>query len=256
MFTSQDKFSGTAKTHIATQFSLTKILASKIFESAEKILELNISTAKTSLEKSNFAAAQLLSADTPQDFFSLATSQIQQNIEKILSYGREFSAISRGAQVEIIQAATAKIGYLEDKVEQPATAKKTANIIDVSANIVSIKSNSDDIETVKFTPVKPAINSIAKATPIEPEVKKALIAPVAKAATAQPVKEVVIKPTVKAPPSKTNGAAMKSGGGTAASKARPASIAAKPVSEAPAITPGVKSTVKKAAASVKKQSKK
>ena len=87
MFPIPEQFSNVAKTNLETQLSLFTNLTSKAFESVEKVVDLNMSVARTSLEDTSVAAKQLLAAKDPQEFFSLTAAQAQPTAAKAIAYG-------------------------------------------------------------------------------------------------------------------------------------------------------------------------
>lgn len=109
MFAIPEQFSATSKANFEAQLALFNSLTAKTFEGVEKLIELNLSTAKASLEESNAAAKQLLSVKDPQEWLSLATAQAQPNTEKALAFGRQLSAITSGVQAEFAKAAESQI---------------------------------------------------------------------------------------------------------------------------------------------------
>ena len=98
MFSIPEQFSSATKTNLEAQFALFSSLTSKAFEGIEKIVELNLTAAKATLEESTAAAKQLLSAKDPQEFFSLSAAQAQPSAEKAIAYGRHLAAITSGTQ--------------------------------------------------------------------------------------------------------------------------------------------------------------
>lgn len=129
MFSFQEQFSAATKNNLETQLALLTALTGKAFESAEKIIELNMSVAKASLEETTANARQLFAAKDPQEFIALSTSQAQPNSEKVAAYGRQVMGIVSGLQAEMTKAAEAQIGEhsrklatLVDEVSKSAPA--------------------------------------------------------------------------------------------------------------------------------------
>ena len=77
MFAIPEQFSNATKASLESQFALFSSLTTKTFEGVEKLVELNLSTARSTLEDSSAVARQLLGAKDPQEFFSLTASQAQ-----------------------------------------------------------------------------------------------------------------------------------------------------------------------------------
>jgi phasin family protein len=92
MFAFPEQFSNATKANLESQFALLTALTSKTFEGVEKLVELNINTAKASLENSSSAARQLLAVKDPQEFFAVTASQAQPSAEKALAYSRQVAS--------------------------------------------------------------------------------------------------------------------------------------------------------------------
>ena len=80
--------------------AMLSALTSKTFEGMEKLVDLNISTAKAAIENSSATTRQLLGAKDAQEFFALSASQAQPNAEKPLSYGRQLATIASDTGAE------------------------------------------------------------------------------------------------------------------------------------------------------------
>jgi phasin family protein len=116
MFALPEQFSNATKSSLETQFAFLTSLTAKTFEGMEKLIELNISAAKATLEESTAAARQLLSAKDPQEFFSVSAAQAQPTAEKALSYGRQLASIAAGTGAEFSKAAENQIVEANRKV--------------------------------------------------------------------------------------------------------------------------------------------
>ncbi len=116
MFAIPEQFSAASKANIQAQLALLTTLSNKTFEGLEKFVDLNLNVAKASLEESNAAVKQFLSAKDPQEFFSLAAAQAQPNAEKALAYGRHVATIASDVQAEFSKAAEAQIAETSRKV--------------------------------------------------------------------------------------------------------------------------------------------
>ncbi|MBS0307554.1 MAG: phasin family protein [Proteobacteria bacterium] len=116
MYSIQDQFNVATKANVEAQLALVSALASKAFEGVEKLIDLNLTVAKTSLEESNAAAKQLLAAKDPQEFFSLAAAQAQPTAEKAAAYARHVANITTSIQSEISKTAEAQIAETTRKV--------------------------------------------------------------------------------------------------------------------------------------------
>lgn len=116
MFNIPEQFSAATKANFEAQIALASTFANKTFESVEKLIDLNIELAKSSLEDSTLAAKQLFTAKDPQEFFSLSTGQSQPNAEKAINYGRSIINIASSTQAELAKATEAQIAENGRKV--------------------------------------------------------------------------------------------------------------------------------------------
>ncbi len=111
-----EQFSSATKANIEAQFAIFSALTGKAFAGVEKLVDLNVSAAKASLEESTATAKQLLSAKDAQEFFSLTAAQAQPAAEKLVAYSRQVAAIASGTQAEFSKAAEAQIAETNKKV--------------------------------------------------------------------------------------------------------------------------------------------
>ncbi|MFC5461553.1 TIGR01841 family phasin [Massilia niabensis] len=116
MFAIPEQFSNATKANFETQFALFSSLSAKTFESVEKLVELNIATARAAMESNSNTARQLLSAKAPQEFFQVAASQAQPAAEKAVAYNRQLAAIATGTGAEFSKAAEGQIVEANRKV--------------------------------------------------------------------------------------------------------------------------------------------
>lgn len=129
MFTAPDQFSNIARANFESQLAAFTALTSKAFESMEKVVDLNLTAAKASLEDSAVVARQLMSAKDPQEFMSLTAAQAQPNAAKAIAYGRHLAGIATSVQAELSRAAeeqfaetSRKVSDLVDDVSKNAPA--------------------------------------------------------------------------------------------------------------------------------------
>ena len=116
MFAIPEQFSSATKANLEAQFAMFTNLTNKAFAGVEKLVDLNLTAAKASLEESSAATKQLLSAKDPQEFFSLTSAQAQPAAEKAIAYSRNVAAIASGTQAEFSKAAEAQIAETNKKV--------------------------------------------------------------------------------------------------------------------------------------------
>ena len=116
MFTIPEQFSAATKHQFEAQLAILNSLASTTFDSVQKIVDLNLNAAKTSLQESSATAQKLATAKDPQEFFSLSASHAQPNAEKALAYGRHLASIATSTQAEFTKAAETQIAETNRKV--------------------------------------------------------------------------------------------------------------------------------------------
>jgi phasin family protein len=116
MFSIPEQFSTVSKANLDAQLELLTSLSTHAFESVEKVIDLNLSLVKASMEESAAAARQLLAAKDPQEFFAVSSAQIQPGAQKAIAYGRHLAGIASSTQAEFSKAAEAQIAENSRKV--------------------------------------------------------------------------------------------------------------------------------------------
>lgn len=129
MFNAPDQLSSVTRANIESQLAIFTALSGKAFESVEKMIDLNLSAAKATLEDSSSAARQLLSAKDPQEFFAVSAAQAQPTAAKAIAYSRHLAGIATSMQAEFARTAeeqfadtTRKVSELVDDVSKNAPA--------------------------------------------------------------------------------------------------------------------------------------
>lgn len=129
MFPIQDQIAVAAKANLDAQFAFYTSLTNKTLESVGKLINLNITAAKASMDESAATAKQILAAKDPQEFVALVSAQIKPNFEKTLAYGNHLAGIASSTQAELskaaetqIAAASVKFSELVDDVAKKAPA--------------------------------------------------------------------------------------------------------------------------------------
>lgn len=94
-----------AKAHMDSQFSMVSGLADQMFSAVQKINELNIQVMQRVMEESIHNAQQIMAAQNPYEFLSIAASQVQPAAEKMRAYQQHLTNIAARAQVDIAKTA-------------------------------------------------------------------------------------------------------------------------------------------------------
>jgi len=109
MFSTTDQISNATKASIDAQLAAMSDIANKALHTVAELAELNISTAKASLEHVSAAAQQMLTAKDAQEFIQLSSAQAQPNAEKALAYTRQLANITTKAQAELTKTTEARV---------------------------------------------------------------------------------------------------------------------------------------------------
>jgi phasin family protein len=135
MFSIPEQFSAATKSQLEAQLKILNNFATTAFEGAQKVIALNLSTTKASVEKSSAAARELLEAKDPQEFFAKTSARVP-NLDGLFAYNRELFSIASKTQAELFQAAqeqlkeagkqAAKVPKLSAPVAAPAAAPVAA----------------------------------------------------------------------------------------------------------------------------------
>lgn len=100
------------KANIETLFDVT----TKAFEGVEKLVELNLQVARTTLAEASETALAALSVKDAQELLSLQASLLQPVAEKAASYSRHVYEILAGTNAEVSRAAEAQFAEAQRKV--------------------------------------------------------------------------------------------------------------------------------------------
>lgn len=88
-----DKFAEASKQQLASHIDFFQTLTSRMFENAQRILDLNLQTTRAALDQTTGVARQLAAARDPRDLLALR-AQSQQQVESVLAYSRKLFEIA------------------------------------------------------------------------------------------------------------------------------------------------------------------
>ena len=100
------------------QFNYLQSLAARSIESTGKIIALNLSTARATMEQSSAAVRQLFSVKDPRDLLAL-TASTQQNFDSMLA-----KPVAKLVSKVIAQPAPAEPKQLDMLTPKPKASKK------------------------------------------------------------------------------------------------------------------------------------
>lgn len=191
MISSQEQWSTAARANLTAGFSLYNSLASATLNSLEKLINLNVTAAKASMEESTAATRQMLTAKDPRELLTLISAQTRPSLEKVLSYSSHVANIASGAQAEFTKAAEAQIVEASRKFNQ-LMEESTKNAPHGSDNLknmmrtafASATSNYEQFANVTRQAVDAIESNLTAATRLAPAVPTAPTAPAAPATAA------------------------------------------------------------------------
>lgn len=219
MSTLPEQFSAARKSQVEAQINFFQNAATGAVESAEKIMALNISTTRATMETSSAAVRQLLEARDPGALLALAT-QPQAGFERLLAYGRQLLSIASGSQVALLkQAAPVIAPSFAGPGVDPVVAPVVAPVVDPVVDPVVAPVVDPVVDPVLDPAIDPVVDSVAEqmadllvAPMIAPEAKAAPAPQAAPVAKAKPIakevskvapKSVAAKPAAAPVPAKT-----------------------------------------------------
>jgi phasin family protein len=88
-----DKFAEASKQQLASHIDFFQTLTSRMFENAQRILDLNLQTTRAALDQTTGVARQLAAARDPRDLLALR-AQSQQQVDAVLAYSRKLFEIA------------------------------------------------------------------------------------------------------------------------------------------------------------------
>ncbi|MEY4467869.1 MAG: hypothetical protein RIR21_1662 [Pseudomonadota bacterium] len=118
MFSSATQLSNATKASIDSHLAALNEFAAKALTTVAEVAELNMATAKASLEHASAAAQQVLAAKDAQEVIQLTSAHAQPNAEKALAYGRQLASIASKTQAELAKATEAQVAETSRQVNK------------------------------------------------------------------------------------------------------------------------------------------
>ena len=107
-----EQVSAAAKANLETLFGLTN----KAFEGVEKLVELNLQVAKTTLAETAENTKAVLAVKDAQELLALQASLLQPSAEKAAAYGRHVYDIAAATNAEVSKVAEAQVADAQKKL--------------------------------------------------------------------------------------------------------------------------------------------
>lgn len=146
-------------------------LSRKAFEGVEKLVELNLSVARATLQESATLAKDLLAIKDPQELFAFQSAQLQPNAEKLASYSRHLYDIATQTQAEFSRLTEARLAEgnqrfvaLIDSATQNAPAGSEGAVALVKSAIAAANSAYDSLNKAARQVVEMTESNVAAAT--------------------------------------------------------------------------------------------
>ena len=150
-FMTPEQFAAANKANLETLVGLTN----KAFEGVEKLVELNMQVAKTTLAESAENAKAALSVKDAQELMALQASLLQPSAEKAVAYSRHLYDIATAANAEVTKAAEAQVAEYQ---------KTVANVVDGALkNAPAGSENAVTLVKSAMTAANNALESVQKA---------------------------------------------------------------------------------------------
>jgi len=165
MFSIPEQFSAATKSQLEAQLKILNNLATTAFDGAQKVIALNLSTTKASVEKGSAAARELLEAKDPQEFFARTSARVP-NLDGLFAYNRELFSIASKTQADLFQAAQEQ---LKEAGKQTVTAPKLAAPIAAPAPVPAPKAPKAETKPAPKAEVK--VEAKPEVAESKPEVK-------------------------------------------------------------------------------------
>lgn len=93
-------------------------LSNKAFSNVEKVIELNMATARATLSESADLAKAALTAKDPQSLMALQAAALQPSAEKATAYSRHLAEISKSVQADAVAVAEAQVAAVQQALHQ------------------------------------------------------------------------------------------------------------------------------------------
>lgn len=107
-----EQFVAANKANVETLVSLS----TQAFGGLEKLVELNLATAKSALADSYSQTQAVLAAKTPQDLAALSSVSVKPAVEKAVAYSRDLYSIASSTSAEIAKSLEGKAAEFQATV--------------------------------------------------------------------------------------------------------------------------------------------
>ncbi len=155
-------------------------LTHKAFSNMEKVVGLNLATARSTISESADLAKAALAAKDPLSLMALQASVLQPSAEKATAYGRHLADIAKSTQADVVAMAEAQVAAVQQSLHQlvdvasknapagtesgVALMKQTVEAANSAyANVQKAAKQASDIAQANFNAVTETAVKVAKA---------------------------------------------------------------------------------------------
>jgi phasin family protein len=150
-----EQLSAARSAQLEAQFTLFRHLTTRAFDSASRVIALNISTSRDSVERSSQAVRQLIAASGPADLAALR-EHAEDQMRSLFSYSRELFSIVAGAQAAALRPVAAPLLAAPAPAPAPATVAEPAT----AAAVAAVEQAVDEVSA----PAAQAAETVAAST--------------------------------------------------------------------------------------------
>ncbi|WP_084676903.1 phasin family protein [Massilia niastensis] len=121
-----EQLSAARTAQLEAQFALFRTLTTQALDNASKVVALNLSASRDSVERSSNAVRQLFSATNPSDLLELR-SHAEEQFRSLFAYSRELFSIASSAQAYVVRPEVFGAATLAAPFSAPAPAADAAS---------------------------------------------------------------------------------------------------------------------------------
>lgn len=131
------EFAETFRQHLQDQVKLMNSITSCALASTEKLVELNLNAARTSIQENSTLASQVLASNSTTDLQTIFSALPQATSTKAVAYGHHLTSITADACTEIARSTHTQIAQITDRMTR-LIDQASKNMPAGSENVVAL----------------------------------------------------------------------------------------------------------------------
>lgn len=166
-----DQMSAATRAQIESQIQLLNTLTERTVESIQRIIALNVSATRSTIDDASTTIRQVLSSKDPQEAMTSTGNQAQPAAEKALEYGRQLNSIITSTQAEFsrtieaqIAEARRQINSLVDELTKAAPAGSENMVALFKAALQNANAGYDQLTSMTRQATETIQNNVNAAT--------------------------------------------------------------------------------------------